>query len=332
MGHAKLYRTRVLVTGAGGFMGSHLCELCLAEGAQVRAFVHYNSRSDWGMLEELGPKKAKEIEIHAGDLRDSATVRRAVAGCNYVFHLGALVGIPYSYLSPEDVVTTNILGTLHVLQACLESSVDRLVQTSTSEVYGTARYVPMDELHPLHPQSPYAASKVGSDSLADSFFRTYGLPVTIVRPFNTYGPRQSPRAVIPTIIIQALSGSKVRLGSLAPRRDLTFVSDTVKGFAAAAGSPAAIGQTVHLGSNTETSVGELVAMIGRLMGKRLSTVTEEARRRPRFSEVERLRASNERAKELLHWRPTTTLEAGLRKTLQWYEGRAEVYKHDLYHI
>src|SRR5512136_230431 len=216
----KLSRSRVLITGAGGFIGSHLCELCLAEGAEVRAFVHYNSRSDWGMLEDLDRKMLRRIEIVAGDLRDAEAVRRVVKGCHRVYHLGALIGIPYSYLNPADVVQTNVMGTLHVLQASLESGVERLIQTSTSEVYGTAQYVPMDENHPIKPQSPYAASKVAGDKLAESFHRTYDLPVVVLRPFNTYGPRQSPRAVIPTIITQALGSTTVRLGALEPRRDL----------------------------------------------------------------------------------------------------------------
>lgn len=327
-----LTKSRVLVTGAGGFIGSHLCEICLAGGAQVRAFVHYNSRNDWGMLEDLGRSRLREIEVMTGDLRDPEAVRRAVRGCNYVFHLGALIGIPYSYVNPADVVTTNVLGTLHVLQAALDAGVERVVQTSTSEVYGTARYVPMDEAHPLNPQSPYAASKVGSDKLAESFYRSYGLPVTILRPFNTYGPRQSPRAVIPTIITQAIHSRKIRLGSLEPRRDLTFVTDTARGFVAAAVSPGARGATVQLGANREISVRELVGLIGRILGKKLQPVAEPGRRRPKASEVERLFASNLRAKELLGWQPRVSLEKGLEKTVAWFAARTGSYKLDIYHI
>jgi NAD dependent epimerase/dehydratase len=328
----KLARSRVLVTGAGGFIGSHLCELCLAEGAEVRAFVHYNSRSDWGMLEDLDKKSLKNIEVITGDLRDGATVRKAVRGCHRVFHLGALIGIPYSYLNPADVIQTNILGSLHVLQASLESGVERIVQTSTSEVYGTAKYVPMDENHPLNPQSPYAASKVGSDKLAESFYRTYGLPVVILRPFNTYGPRQSPRAVIPTIIVQALQSLPVRLGNLESKRDLTFVKDTARGFIAASTAPKVEGDTIQLGSQQESSILELVEAVGTILGRKLKVVSDAGRRRPKASEVERLFASNQYAKERLHWQPEVRLKDGLEKTVLWFRGRTNIYKRDFYHV
>jgi NAD dependent epimerase/dehydratase len=329
----KLSRSRVLITGAGGFIGSHLCELCLAAGAEVRAFVHYNSRSDWGMLEDLDKRSLRNIEIVAGDLRDSEAVRRAVRGCQRIFHLGALIGIPYSYLNPEDVIQTNVLGTLHVLRACLESSVDRLVQTSTSEVYGTAKYVPMDESHPLNPQSPYAASKVGSDKLAESYYRTYGLPVVILRPFNTYGPRQSPRAVIPTIILQALYSSTLRLGSLETRRDLTFVRDTARGFMAAAYAPKVEGTTIQLGSECEYSISELVGLIGAILNKKLKVISEAERRRPKTSEVERLYASNQNARERLQWQPNVSLHDGLERTVRWFSQRMDRYpRNAIYHI
>ncbi len=328
----RLSKSRVLITGAGGFIGSHLCELCLAEGASVRAFVHYNSRNDWGMLEDLDRKKLREIEVVAGDLRDAVAVRGAVKGCGYVFHLGALIGIPYSYVNPSDVVSTNVLGSLNVLQASLECGVDRMVQTSTSEVYGTAQYVPMDETHPLNPQSPYAASKVGSDKLAESFHHAYGLPVTIIRPFNAYGPRQSPRAVIPTIITQALRSTTVALGSLEPRRDLTFVKDTARGFVAAAVARGAEGLTIQLGHQSETSVSELVELVSSILGKKLKVVVESRRRRPRTSEVMQLHASNQRAREILGWRPEVSLAAGLEKTIDWFRNRADFYKRGLYYI
>jgi NAD dependent epimerase/dehydratase len=328
----NLASSKVLVTGAGGFIGSHLCELCLESGAEVRALVHYNSRNDWGMLEDLNGEKLRDIEVITGDLRDFQCVRRAVRGCSFVFHLGALIGIPYSYQSPSDVVSTNVMGTLNVLQASLESAVDRHLQTSTSEVYGTAQYVPMDEKHPLNPQSPYAASKVGSDKLAESFFLSYGLPVTIVRPFNTYGPRQSLRAVIPTIIAQALVGETVRLGSTSPSRDLTFVSDTARGFTLAAVSERALGRTVQLGSQSESSISDLVHIIGTLVGRELKIETDTARTRPDASEVDRLLASNQYARELLDWRPEVPLIDGLRRTIDWFRARGERTKRDLYHV
>jgi NAD dependent epimerase/dehydratase len=329
----KLSRSKVLITGAGGFIGSHLCELCLAEGAEVRAFVHYNSRSDWGMLEDLDPRSLKKIEVVAGDLRDSAAIRRAVRDCNYVFHLGALIGIPYSYVNPADVIQTNVLGTLNVLQASLEYGIDRLIQTSTSEVYGTAQYVPMDENHPLNPQSPYAASKVGSDKLAESFYRTYGLPVVILRPFNTYGPRQSPRAVIPTIIIQALKSRIVRLGNIETRRDLTFVKDTARGFLAASIAPKVEGETIQLGSQREYSVVELVGLVGAILNKKLKVISEVGRRRPKASEVTRLFASNQNAKLRLLWQPRISLADGLERTVCWFQNHSQYFNRiDLYHV
>jgi NAD dependent epimerase/dehydratase len=328
----KLSQSKVLVTGAGGFIGSHLCECCVAEGAEVRAFVHYNSRSDWGMLENLDKKTLSRIEVVSGDLRDPEAIRRAVRGCRRVFHLGALIGIPYSYLNPADVVQTNVLGTLHVLQACVDSGVDRLVQTSTSEVYGTARYVPMDEDHPLNPQSPYAATKVGSDKLAESYHRAYGLPVVILRPFNTYGPRQSPRAVIPAIIIQALQSSRVRLGNLKSTRDLTYVTDTAKGFLAASGAPGIDGETIQIGSQQEHSIAELAEAVGKILRKKLTVVPDAGRRRPEASEVQRLFASNQKAKRLMNWEPEVELRNGLGKTVQWFRGRRDLYKTYLYHV
>jgi NAD dependent epimerase/dehydratase len=328
----RLSRARVLVTGAGGFIGSHLCELCLAEGAAVRAFVHYNSRSDWGMLEDLNKKSLDKIEIVAGDLRDAHSVRKAVRDCEYVFHLGALIGIPYSYSNPEDVIRTNVLGTMNILNSCLEYGVGRVVHTSTSEVYGTARYVPMDEKHPLSPQSPYAASKVGGDKIAESYYRTYGLPVVILRPFNTYGPRQSPRAVIPTIVIQALQSRSIRLGSLSPRRDLTFVKDTARGFLAAASAPKVEGLTIQIGSQQEHSVADLVALTENILKKKLRIMQDPGRRRPKSSEVERLFASNENARILLKWKPKVKLENGLEQTIRWFRSHADRYKSSLYHV
>jgi NAD dependent epimerase/dehydratase len=332
MRQKDLAGARVLVTGAGGFIGSHLCEAALSHGAQVRAFVHYNSRNDWGMLEDLNARQLRKIEVIPGDLRDPDAVRRAVRGCQVVFHLGALIGIPYSYINPADVVATNILGTLHVLQAALDAGIQRLVQTSTSEVYGTAQLVPMDEEHPLHPQSPYAASKVASDKLAESYHRTYGLPVVIVRPFNCYGPRQSPRAVIPTIITQALESSTVHLGRLDPRRDFTYALDTVRGFVAAATAPGCVGETIQLGSAQEVSVTEIVHLVGSILGRKLRVVSETRRRRPGTSEVERLLAANRKAAELLHWHPRVSLLQGLQNTIEWFQSRRDRYKQNLYTV
>lgn len=328
----KLSRSRVLITGAGGFIGSHLCELCLAEGAEVRAFVHYNSRSDWGMLEDLDKRTLEKMEVRVGDLRDSEAVRKAVRGCDRVFHLGALIGIPYSYLNPADVIQTNVLGTQNVLQASLEFGVERFIQTSTSEVYGTAQYVPMDENHPLNPQSPYAASKVGGDKLAESYCRTYGFPAVILRPFNTYGPRQSPRAVLPTIIVQALKTRRIRLGSLETTRDLTYVKDTATGFIAASSAPGIEGETIQIGSQREYSIGDLVKAVGKILRRNLIVVSEDRRRRPESSEVQRLFASNQKAKQRLHWNPEVTLTDGLERTVHWFRDRMNSYKTDLYHV
>jgi NAD dependent epimerase/dehydratase len=328
----KLSRSRVLVTGAGGFIGSHLCELCLAEGAEVRAFVHYNSRSDWGMLEDLDKKTLGRIEVIPGDLRDPESVRKAVRGCHRVLHLGALVGIPYSYLNPADVIQANVLGTQHVLQACLDLGVDRVVQTSTSEVYGTAQYVPMDENHPLNPQSPYAASKVASDKLAESYYRTYQLPVVILRPFNTYGPRQSARAVIPAIIIQALQSRRIHLGSLQTTRDMVFVKDTARGFVAASTVAGIEGETIQLGSQRENSVSELAGMIGKILKRNLILLSAAERKRPASSEVERLFASNHKASQRLHWSPEVNLNDGLVQTVRWFQGRRDLYKSSYYHV
>ena len=328
----RLSKSKILVTGAGGFIGSHLCELCQTEGADVRAFVHYNSRNDWGMLEDLDKKALKNIEIVTGDLRDSGAVRKAVRGCHRVFHLGALIGIPYSYLNPEDVIQTNVLGTLHILQASLDSGVDRLVQTSTSEVYGTAKYVPMDEKHPLNPRSPYAASKVAGDKLAESFYLTYSLPVVILRPFNTYGPRQSARAVIPTIITQALTQDVVYLGNLDASRDLTYISDTVNGYMSAGQLTGIEGETVNLGTGVEVSVGELAKSIISLIGKPVDVQIDEARLRPKKSEVERLLSDNRLAAQRLGWKPSITLGDGLKLTIDWIRSHLEIYQLGEYQL
>jgi NAD dependent epimerase/dehydratase len=297
--------SKVLVTGAVWFIGSHLVERLIADGAEVRAFVEYDSRGSWGWLDDAAPEILDAVEIIAGDIRDSHAVQQAVAGYETVLHLTALIGIPYSYLAPESYVDTNVTGTLNVVQAATDLGVARVVHTSTREVYGTAQYVPIDEKHPLNPQSPYAATKVGADQIALSYGRSFGTPVTVVRPFNTYGPRQSARAVIPTIITQLAahdpkSGpATIRLGATAPTRDFTFVTDTVSGFLAAAASNGAVGDVVNIGTNFEISVGDTARTIAELMAVELNIETEDTRLRPDASEVERLWCDNRKAAELI---------------------------------
>jgi NAD dependent epimerase/dehydratase len=310
---------KVLVTGAGGFIGSHLAERLVEDGATVRAFVHYNALGTRGWLDESA--RAQEMEIVAGDVTDIESVTAAVRGCEIVFHLAALIGIPYSYAAPRSYVRTNVEGTLNVLEACRRDGVARVLCTSTSEVYGTARTVPIDEQHPLKGQSPYSASKIGADKIAESYYASFSLPVVIVRPFNTFGPRQSPRAVIPTIIEQLLVGDEVMLGSVHPTRDLNFVSDTVDGFQRAATAPAAIGETVQLGSGTEISVGDLVTELGAIIGRTPRVRTDDARLRPPGSEVERLIANPRRAHDLLGWQPIVSLRDGLVRTVEWFRAR-----------
>jgi NAD dependent epimerase/dehydratase len=311
----------VLVTGAGGFIGGHLSAELVRRGARVRALTQYNSRDDRGTLAWLDPEIVREIEVVAGDLRDAESVGQAVAGSETVFHLGALIAIPYSYVNPRGFFETNVLGTFNVAQSALAAGVERVVHASTSEVYGTAQSVPITEDHPLAAQSPYSASKIGADKLMDSFHRSYGLPATIVRPFNTYGPHQSRRAIVPTIISQALAGDRLRLGALEPRRDLTYVSDTVAGFIAAAEAPAALGRTLQLGTGSDVSVGELVDVVAGLLGRDLEVDVDPARLRPAHSEVMRLISSPRLAFELTGWSPRVDLEEGLRQTIGWLEGR-----------
>lgn len=311
---------QVLVTGAGGFIASHLVETLVREGARVRAFVRYNSRGDPGLLNLLDEDVRAQVEVVAGDLRDPDAVQSAVRGMNTMFHLGALIAIPYSYLHPVEVVETNVIGTLNVLMAARAHGVERLVHTSTSEVYGTARRVPMDETHPLQGQSPYSASKIGADKLAESFYCTYSLPVVTVRPFNTYGPRQSARAVIPTIISQALSRDEIRLGSLDTKRDFTFVSDTVNGFLCAAKTPRVEGEVFNLGTGSEVSVGELAERVLCILGKDIPIVQEDQRKRPEKSEVMRLLSDNSRARDILGWQPQVGLDEGLGQVIDWIRG------------
>ncbi len=322
---------KVLVTGAGGFIGSHLTERLVRDGHQVRALVRYNGRDDRGNLGDLPADIQAAIEVERGDLKDPGAVRRAVEGREWVFHLGALIAIPYSYHNPYDVIQTNVLGTAHVLDACRASStLARVVLTSTSEVYGTAQTVPIDERHPLQGQSPYAATKIGADALGESYFRAFGLPVTILRPFNTFGPRQSARAIIPTIISQALARPNVRLGRLDPRRDLTYVKDTVAGFVAIASCEAALGRAVNIGRGEDISIGDLVETIGRRLGRSIAVETDQGRYRPAASEVERLLAGTALAQSLWGWKPSFSLEEGLDETITWVGDHLDRFRVESY--
>ena len=321
---------KVLVTGAAGFIGSHLTERLVALGANTRAFVHYNSSGSWGWLDRSLVRD--QIEVVLGDVRDRESIDVAMKKVDVVFHLAALIAIPYSYDAPLSYVRTNVEGTLNVLQSARSQSVGKIVHTSTSEVYGTARSVPISEEHPLQGQSPYSASKIGADKIAESFHLSFDLPVVTVRPFNAYGPRQSARAVIPTIVTQALSQPEIRLGNLDPTRDLNFVTDTVEGFIKAAESNNAVGEVINLGTGHEISIGALAQTILETMGKKIPVVSESQRVRPENSEVERLCAENRKARELLGWQPQFSLEEGLVKTIEWLRENHEQYRSDVYVI
>jgi NAD dependent epimerase/dehydratase len=323
---------KVLVTGAGGFIGSHLAELLTREGAEVRAFVRYTSRGDHGWLEQASPEAAEAIEVFRGDLANPEAVHSALRGREVVFHLGALIPIPYSYVHPREFVTANVEGTLNVLEAARHEEPQRIVHTSTSEVYGTAQRIPIDEEHPLHPQSPYAATKVGADQVALSYQRSFGTPVVVARPFNTYGPRQSARAVIPTIVSQALSRDVVELGATEPTRDFLYVEDTASGIAACADAGGVEGEVVNLGTGTETSIGELAERIVELVGRDVTLTLDEDRLRPPDSEVERLVADTSKAQRLLRWELSVDLDEGLRRTIDWLSGSLEAYKPSLYNV
>lgn len=320
----SLADTKVLVTGAAGFIGSHLAQQLLREGAQVRAFLRYDSQNRIGHLAELSPDERQRIEVVRGDLKDPEAVAAAVNGCAVVFHLGALIAIPFSYQNPTDYVQTNVVGTLHVLNACLKSKVTRLIHTSTSEVYGTATRVPITLDHPRQAQSPYSASKIAADALTVSYARSFDLPVVILRPFNTYGPRQSPRAVIPTIVRQALAGDIIRLGSVHPTRDFLYVGDTVNAFIATATANLDPGTELHVGTGREASIADVVALTGSILGRSLRIVTEDQRVRPNTSEVERLVCDFSVAEQLIGWRPRISFDAGLRRVIDWMRARPEV--------
>lgn len=323
---------RAVVTGSEGFIGSHLTEALVHAGHEVRAFVWYNSFDRRGWLDTLDPDVMDHVEVVMGDVRDRRSIGEAVRGRDTVFHLAALIGIPYSYVAPDNYVQTNMVGTLNVLEAARDHGVGRVVHTSTSEVYGSAQRVPIDEAHPLNAQSPYAATKIGADQLARSYFAAFGTPVTILRPFNTYGPRQSTRAIIPTIITQIAAGTRtLRLGNITPTRDLTFVTDTAAAFVAAAAADAALGEVVNAGTGHEIAIGDLVHLIASLMGVEVTIETDEARVRPAGSEVDRLLADNEKARRLLSWQPEYAgaegLRAGLHQTIGWFTEAANLARY-----
>jgi NAD dependent epimerase/dehydratase len=330
-----LIKKKVLVTGADGFIGSHLVEQLLMEGCEVRAFCYYNSFNNWGWLDSLPAATLQKLDIFTGDIRDPNGMRTAMKGIDVVFHLAALIAIPFSYHSPDNYIDTNIKGTLNVLQAARDAGVQKILVTSTSEVYGTALYTPIDEKHPRQGQSPYSATKIGADSIAESFYRSFNLPVTVVRPFNTYGPRQSARAVIPTIISQLLNGAdEIKLGAVHPTRDLVFVKDTVQGFAAIAKSDNVIGEEINIATQQEISVGDLANKLIQLINPSAKVICDEQRLRPQKSEVEQLLGSNEKLIRLTGWKPKHTIDEGLQKTIEWFSDPTNLknYKAHIYNL
>jgi dTDP-glucose 4,6-dehydratase len=323
---------QVLVTGAGGFIGSHLAEALVKAGARTRAMVHYHARGDAGHLDRLEPAVRQQIEVVAGDVIDAVLMHELVSGCDVVFHLAALIAIPYSYKAVGSYLAANVQGTYSVLEACRAQGVGRLVHTSTSEVYGTAQYVPIDERHPLNAQSPYAATKIAADQLAGSYHAAYGLPVVTLRPFNNFGPRQSARAVIPSIISQALASGRVELGSLDPVRDFLYVGDTARGYLAAGEAEGVCGRVYNLGTGFGVSIGQVVELVGQIMGRPLEVQGSAARRRPEASEVQRLICSAQRAADELGWRPEVSLKTGLERTVHWIDAHRELYRPGQYAI
>lgn len=330
---------KILITGADGFIGSHLTEELVRKGYNVRAFVYYNSLNSWGWLDHVKPEIKKSLDVFAGDIRDPYGVKQAMKGCETVLHLAALISIPYSYHSPDSYIDTNVKGTLNVLQAARDLDIEKIVHTSTSEVYGTAQFVPISEDHPLQPQSPYSASKIGADQLALSFHASFGTPVAVIRPFNTYGPRQSARAVIPTIISQINNGQReIKLGSVSPTRNFNYIKDTVRGFIRIAESQQSVGEVINIGSDFEISIGDIVRLIAELMGIEIRIIVDEKRIRPEKSEVQRLSASNKKAKELIGWAPEYDgidgLKRGLTETISWFNipENLKQYKPECYNI
>ncbi len=334
-----LHYKKILVTGADGFIGSHLTETLIREGNNVKAFVQYNSFNSWGWLDCTDTEIKKSLEVFSGDIRDSHGVKTAMKDCDCVINLAALIAIPYSYHSPDTYIDTNVKGALNVVQAARDLDISKIVQTSTSEVYGTAQFVPITEKHPLHAQSPYAASKIGADQIAMSFYNSFGLPVAIIRPFNTYGPRQSARAVIPTIITQILNGNKkIKLGAISPTRDFNYIKDTVQGFISVANSEKSIGEVINIGSNFEISIGETAKLIAEILNVEIEIETDEIRLRPEKSEVNRLWADNSKAKNLLNWQPKFSgkdgMRRGLKETIEWFSNNENIkkYKADVYNL
>ncbi len=330
----KWTRKNVLVTGAGGFIGSHLVERLFELKAKVKCFVRYNSRNSWGHLDNLPDYIKKNIEVVIGDINNPESVRGAMKGVDIVFHLACLIAVPYSYVNPREVFETNVIGTYNIVYAALEHGVEKFVHTSSSEVYGTGRYIPIDEKHILQPQSPYSASKIGADKVVESFYYSFDLPATIIRPFNTFGPRQSARAVIPTIILQGLSNKKeIFLGSMHTKRDFTYVSDTVEGFIKVAETEESIGEVINIGTGREISIESIAEKILRMIGGKGKKITfDPTRIRPEKSEVERLCADITKAKKILKWQPLFSLEEGLKRTIDWYSQNMSLYKVDIYNI
>jgi NAD dependent epimerase/dehydratase len=328
----KLNGKQVFVTGAGGFIGSHLVERLVEIGAKVRALVHYNSRNSWGLIEKLSDDIKKEIEIISGDIQDPFAMQKAIKGCDFVFHLAALIAIPYSYKAPMSYVDVNVKGTLNIMQNCLSEKVSKIVHTSTSETYGTAIYSPIDEQHPLQGQSPYSASKIGADKIAESFWLSFELPVATIRPFNTYGPRQSARAVIPTIITQSFVGNEISLGALSPIRDLNFVKDTVNGFIHIAEADNSVGEVINIGFGQGITIGELANKIMMLLNKKITIRCDDKRIRPEKSEVMKLICNNQKARDLTGWQPQYSLDQGLEETIEFIRNNLEMYKTDLYTV